>query len=100
MKGKQYNPTDADLPRTVRAMTPEQRQAWCDAFNAQWRIVSTCNVCNEELIASERAEHTLAHAPARARTVARMLYGLSAEDAELAINWSQAARSKQSGELG
>jgi hypothetical protein len=91
VKGLQYTSIDDErLPPGLvqgwrrRAAPEEVRQAWVDAFNAQWEIVGECSVdgCGYPLIRGERTAHMINHAPARLRPILRQATEIT--DAELA----------------
>lgn len=85
MKGFQYaGGHDERLPARIRARDEEERAAYVAAFNEQWRIVGKCPICEEDLIAGERADHRLSHVTAAARSVARDIYRLIERDPEAA----------------
>lgn len=74
------------LPKSVRNLPHDKREAWCDEQTERYRIVARCEVCDEELIAEELQAHGLTHASSgNVRAVAGTLLRLSRDQRREAI---------------
>lgn len=74
IKGVQFTgPNDPTVPKNVRRMTPDQKQAWWKAYVERWQVVAICDVCGEGMVQEELIAHRLNHAPDALRALARIM---------------------------
>ena len=81
LKGHVFDPEVADsMPTFARSWSQERREREAKEMTARYKIVETCDVCHEPLIAEELLAHKMNHVPSKIRAMVRTVMALEPSD--------------------
>ena len=81
LKGHVFDPAvDSSMPTFTRFWSPERREREAKEMTERYRIVESCDVCHEPLIAEEVLAHKMNHVPSRIRAQVRTVMAMEPDD--------------------